>query len=104
MFTLQNTPSGELQLPGLTLRPVEHEGTTAKFELSLTLGEGPEGFGGALSYNTDLFDAEMDGLKALAATDTLRVPSPIMTGESGEPPACTGDVLRFDVDMLCKAH
>ncbi|MCY1078721.1 non-ribosomal peptide synthetase [Archangium lansingense] len=56
MFTLQNTPSGELQLPGLSLRPVEHEGTTAKFELSLTLGEGPDGFGGALTYNTDLFE------------------------------------------------
>ena len=56
MFILQNTPGGELQLPGLTLRPVEHEDTTAKFELTLALGEGPEGFGGGLSYNTDLFD------------------------------------------------
>ncbi|HEX5751715.1 MAG TPA: amino acid adenylation domain-containing protein, partial [Archangium sp.] len=57
MFALQNLPTGELQLPGLSLRPVEPESTTARFELSLALNEVPEGFGGTLTYNTDLFDA-----------------------------------------------
>ncbi|PTL74909.1 non-ribosomal peptide synthetase, partial [Vitiosangium sp. GDMCC 1.1324] len=58
MLTLQNTPSGELRLPGLTLRPVELESTTSKFDLSLALAESPQGILGALTYKTDLFDSD----------------------------------------------
>ncbi|WNG36166.1 amino acid adenylation domain-containing protein [Archangium violaceum] len=58
MFSLQNTPSEELRLPGLTLRPVDFDVSTAKFDLSLALSEGPQGLTGFLTYNTDLFEAD----------------------------------------------
>ncbi|MFL5349027.1 MAG: condensation domain-containing protein, partial [Hyalangium sp.] len=57
MIALQNAPVGAVSLPGVVLRPLELEGTTAKFDLSLTLGESEQGFGGVLEYATDLFDA-----------------------------------------------
>lgn len=56
-FALQNAPSEPLQLPNLTLTPVSADTGTAKFDLMLTLSETPDRIGGALEYNTDLFDA-----------------------------------------------
>ncbi len=57
MFTLQNARSDYLALTGLTLEPVVVKGAaTAKFELSLSLEQIPEGLGGSWEYNTDLFD------------------------------------------------
>nr|WP_279636949.1 non-ribosomal peptide synthetase [Corallococcus llansteffanensis] len=57
LFVLQNTPDTEVRLPELTLRPVDVELTTTKFDLDLSLGRTPSGFEGALSYSTDLFEA-----------------------------------------------
>ncbi|MFL5355871.1 amino acid adenylation domain-containing protein [Archangium sp.] len=57
MFTLQREAKTAQTLPGLTFRLVRGEGHQAKFDLNLTLAELPEGFAGALEYNTDLFDA-----------------------------------------------
>ncbi|HEX4961001.1 MAG TPA: amino acid adenylation domain-containing protein, partial [Thermoanaerobaculia bacterium] len=56
LFSLQNTPSGSLTLPGLALKPVGAAVTTAKFDLSLYLSEADGGLSGGLEYNTDLFD------------------------------------------------
>ncbi|MGZ3461815.1 MAG: non-ribosomal peptide synthetase, partial [Archangium sp.] len=56
MFTLQNTPRQELSLPGLTLRGVEAERQSAKFDLTLTITEGEHGLVANLGYNTDLFE------------------------------------------------
>jgi amino acid adenylation domain-containing protein len=56
-FALQNAFSEPLELPGLTLTPLEVETGTAKFDLMMTLSETPDGLSGALEYNTDLFDA-----------------------------------------------
>ncbi|MCP3145385.1 non-ribosomal peptide synthetase, partial [Pyxidicoccus xibeiensis] len=56
-LTLQNTPNEALNLPGLTLTPVAPEIDSSKYDFSLLLEEGSEGFTGALNYNTDLFDA-----------------------------------------------
>ncbi|HSF40852.1 MAG TPA: amino acid adenylation domain-containing protein [Thermoanaerobaculia bacterium] len=56
MLVLQNAPLGELRLPGLTFAPVDWPATTAKFDLTLSLGETGEGFAGSLEYATDLFD------------------------------------------------
>src|SRR5947209_3091499 len=65
MFTLQNAPSGSLTLPGLTLKPLRAEASTAKFDLTLAIFESPAGLGGALEYNTALFDgATIDRLVA----------------------------------------
>jgi amino acid adenylation domain-containing protein len=56
MLVLQNAPMQALQLSGLTLSPLEVETGTAKFDLTLELVEGSEGFAGGIEYNTDLFD------------------------------------------------
>ncbi|NMO14244.1 non-ribosomal peptide synthase/polyketide synthase [Pyxidicoccus fallax] len=56
LFTLQNAPGGELKAPGLTLRPLELEHTTAQFDLNLALAESPDGLEGTLEYSTDLFE------------------------------------------------
>ncbi|RKG57303.1 amino acid adenylation domain-containing protein, partial [Corallococcus sp. CA054B] len=55
-FTLQNTPPVRLELPGLSLRVLDVEIETAKFDMSLVLGEGPDGVSGVLNYDSDLFD------------------------------------------------
>jgi amino acid adenylation domain-containing protein len=57
MFVLQNVPRSELTLPGLALRPLEATwAPTAKFDLTLTFTETPQGLHTLLEYNTDLFD------------------------------------------------
>ncbi|MCP3145371.1 non-ribosomal peptide synthetase, partial [Pyxidicoccus xibeiensis] len=56
-LTLQNAPTNELALPGLTLSALAPEIDTSKYDFSLVLDEGSEGFAGVLNYNTDLFDA-----------------------------------------------
>ncbi|HYO56996.1 non-ribosomal peptide synthetase, partial [Archangium sp.] len=43
-------------MPGLTLRPLEVESHTSRFELSLAFTDNPEGLGISFEYNTDLFD------------------------------------------------
>jgi len=55
-FQLQNTPRSSIDLPGLTLSPVEAASGTAKFDLSLSMREEPGGLKATLEYNTDLFD------------------------------------------------
>src|SRR5206468_1550367 len=57
LFTLQNAGGEALELPGLTLQPVEAAGVgPAKFDLTLSFAEAPEGIAGAWGYNRDLFD------------------------------------------------
>jgi amino acid adenylation domain-containing protein len=57
MFAFQNTPQESLEVPGLTARPFGDGAGVEKFDLTLTLAEDPGGVGGALSYDTDLFDS-----------------------------------------------
>ncbi len=56
MFVLQNAPMDHLELPGLTLTPLELESVIAKFDLTLTLEETANRLKGTLEYNTDLFE------------------------------------------------
>ncbi|MFZ5917841.1 MAG: amino acid adenylation domain-containing protein, partial [Chloroflexota bacterium] len=58
MFVLDNTPLEAIDLPGLTIRPVEAESGTAKFDLTLSMAGGPDGLNGYVEYNTDLFDRD----------------------------------------------
>jgi amino acid adenylation domain-containing protein len=58
MLVLHNASMDTLELPGLALQAVESAGTTAKFDLTLTLAEGEGTLGAELEYNTDLFEAE----------------------------------------------
>ncbi len=57
VFSLQNTPMSTLELPDLTLAPLDLDTGAAKFDLWFTLIEGPEGLRGDLEYNADLFEA-----------------------------------------------
>jgi amino acid adenylation domain-containing protein len=57
MFVLNNAPMQAVQLPSLTMRPLQVESGTARFDITLSMAEGPEGLAGALEYNTDLFEA-----------------------------------------------
>lgn len=57
MFQLHNTPTTTLELPGLTLSPLEFDKETAKFDLTLSMVEIKQGLIGTLEYNTDLFNA-----------------------------------------------
>ncbi|MGB3637515.1 MAG: amino acid adenylation domain-containing protein, partial [Rivularia sp. (in: cyanobacteria)] len=55
MFVLQNAPMGDIELPGVTLSPLEQESTIAKFDLMLSMIETEQGLVGEWQYNTDLF-------------------------------------------------
>ncbi|HVR97534.1 MAG TPA: amino acid adenylation domain-containing protein, partial [Thermoanaerobaculia bacterium] len=57
MFALQNAPVESLEMRSLRLRPVHRIATTAKFDLTLTLGEGDGRLEGTVEHATDLFDA-----------------------------------------------
>ncbi|WP_343996904.1 SDR family NAD(P)-dependent oxidoreductase, partial [Ideonella azotifigens] len=57
MLVLQNAPMTGLVLPGLRAELMQAERVTAKFDLTLTLTEDPQGLHGELEYNTDLFEA-----------------------------------------------
>jgi amino acid adenylation domain-containing protein len=56
-FVLHNTPVEQLKLPGLTLHSIgTRNDQAAKFDLTLSIGEGGGSIRGAFKYNTDLFD------------------------------------------------
>ncbi|MCL5996767.1 MAG: amino acid adenylation domain-containing protein [Chloroflexi bacterium] len=57
MFVLQNVPVQSLDLPGLTMNPVETDSKIAKFDLTLSMQEDAGEIGGSFEYNTELFDA-----------------------------------------------
>ena len=56
VFSLQNVSGERLQLPGLSLSSLGGGPDTAKFDITLFIGESPEGLVGLINYNTDLFD------------------------------------------------
>ncbi|RKH92751.1 amino acid adenylation domain-containing protein, partial [Corallococcus praedator] len=56
MLVLNTEVDTELTLRDLSLRRVEIETQTAKFELNLSLSDAPSGFQGALMYSADLFE------------------------------------------------
>ncbi|PMB00595.1 non-ribosomal peptide synthetase, partial [Fischerella thermalis CCMEE 5196] len=57
-FRLENAPTEKLELPGLTITPVNRTEASAKLDLSLDMYETSEGFVGAFEYNRDLFAPE----------------------------------------------
>jgi amino acid adenylation domain-containing protein len=56
MFVLQNAPLPPLKSPELELTPLDAEGGTAKFDLTLTVEETEPGLVAKLEYGADLFD------------------------------------------------
>ncbi|PLZ98350.1 non-ribosomal peptide synthetase, partial [Fischerella thermalis CCMEE 5268] len=58
LFVLQNTPNYTLELPGLSLKLLEVESKTSRFDLALFLTETEQGIEGKWQYNADLFAAD----------------------------------------------
>jgi len=58
VFVLQNAPLPDLELGDLTLRPLEMQASTAKFDLLFMFRETEEGAVGGIEYATDLFRPE----------------------------------------------
>jgi amino acid adenylation domain-containing protein len=56
MLALQNAPKTPLALTGLRVRPVDIEGETVKFDLTLSMEEGAGPLKATLGYSTDLFE------------------------------------------------
>ncbi len=57
VFHLEHEPAAPPSLPGLEMRPLDVAGAIIRFDLALSLVEGPQGMGGVLEYSTDLFEA-----------------------------------------------
>jgi amino acid adenylation domain-containing protein len=57
MFAFQNLPRSRWLLPGLTVEAWNVGNGTAKFDLTLFMWDTPEGLGGLLEYDADLFDS-----------------------------------------------
>ncbi len=57
MFVLQNASMRAVELPGLTLSPVEADSETAHFDLTLVVVDADQGLTASFVYNTDLFEA-----------------------------------------------
>jgi non-ribosomal peptide synthetase component F len=56
MLNLLNTPMEVTELPGLVLEPLPASTGTAKFDLTLGVGERPDGLVATLEHDLDLFD------------------------------------------------
>ena len=57
MFALHNAPTPELNLPDLTIRGLDLDIITSKFDLTIAFRETESGLIGFVEYNTDLFEA-----------------------------------------------
>jgi len=57
MFVLQNASPRAVELPGLTLNPVDGTSETAHFDLTLQIVDAEQGLTATLVYNADLFEA-----------------------------------------------
>ncbi|MBV9209693.1 MAG: amino acid adenylation domain-containing protein, partial [Acidobacteria bacterium] len=57
-FGLQNAALPELSVNGLRMQPLEFPAQTAMFDLTLEIGETPEGLATYWLYRTELFEAE----------------------------------------------
>ena len=56
LFGLQNTPAGELALPGLQIQARDVQNRSAVVDLTLFLQQTEAGIAGTLNYSTDLFE------------------------------------------------
>jgi amino acid adenylation domain-containing protein len=56
-LVFQNTPSGVLEVPGLSFSSLPSANPFAKFDLNLVIEQQPDGFHGTWEYKTDLFHA-----------------------------------------------
>ncbi len=70
LFAVQNAPVGAMDLPGLSLAPLEFDTQVAKFDLELSFWEFAEGLTADLVYSTERFDPAT-ALRLAAHLETL---------------------------------
>ncbi len=58
MLMLQHAPQEQEDLIGVSVKPLEVEQVSSKFDMTLSLGETEQGLHGTLEYSTDLFEAD----------------------------------------------
>ncbi len=85
MFSYQNTPRRAFELGGLKVSLMDVGEAASKFDLSLFLSETPEGVGGRVEYNTDLFEPRT--VEAL-----MRHYQVLMEGAMARPEAKVGEL------------
>jgi hypothetical protein len=106
-FALQNMPAPQLSTrPRWTTPSLLHTGT-AKFDLTLLLEDGPDGFVGTVEYDIDCYSAEVgrqlgENFRALLAAavakpECLVRQLPITESARGEPPAGVLVGVRHDL-------
>ncbi|HEU5383697.1 MAG TPA: amino acid adenylation domain-containing protein [Ktedonobacteraceae bacterium] len=61
LFALQNAPTSSLQLPEITIQPVEVEEQNMPFDLTMQVWEQEQGLRTQIHYNMDLFETETIG-------------------------------------------
>ncbi|WP_394836402.1 amino acid adenylation domain-containing protein [Pendulispora rubella] len=72
LFVMQNTPSSDLELPGLRFRAMDLEWDAARFDLALFVEETSEGTVGVWKYRADLFEATTIEAMATSLLGILR--------------------------------
>ncbi len=55
-FDLQEVPVKRLEMPGLTISPLDAHAGSAAFDLLMSINQSPGKLSGSLEFNTDLFD------------------------------------------------
>ncbi|WP_328590656.1 non-ribosomal peptide synthetase, partial [Rhodococcus xishaensis] len=89
MLAFQNYTRSQVELPGLTIAPVQVDRVAAQFDLSMSLGEAADGgYEGSLVYAADIFDP---GTAARIAERFVRVLEAVVDDPS---------VLVRDVSVL----
>ncbi|HKG23082.1 MAG TPA: condensation domain-containing protein, partial [Blastocatellia bacterium] len=58
VFSLQNAPMPDVKLSGLSMKMLETQRSTSKFDLLLFVRESDEGLACSMEYDTDLFDSD----------------------------------------------
>ncbi|HLM55240.1 MAG TPA: amino acid adenylation domain-containing protein [Pyrinomonadaceae bacterium] len=94
ILALQNAPMGDLELHGLTARPLEFESDVVRFDLEFHVHELPDGIAGLMAYNGALFERETVGrlikhlttlLEGIAADPDRRIGDlPLLTPQERE--------------------
>ena len=107
VLALQNAPGGAIDLPGTTLTPIpDAQPPAARFDLTLSLEEGPDGLAASFVYPPALFERATverlaDGfgelLREIAADPERRIeelPAPALDGHRPRPVAA-GEIERL---------
>jgi len=114
LFMLQNAPHSLLNLPGISVQPLEAASRTAKFDLALSLMETEQGLHGLVEYRTDLFEPmriqRLTGhyctlLEGIVAHSHVPVADlPLLTAEEQQLLLCEQAISHHDSQDGCVHH